>query len=82
MNLNLNDTVEVTLTETGAAVSGGCAGDVVTTELWSLMRDFGPAMSMASLPPFVNNEVRRTRSALAWMTPRTKTSATFCEVDR
>lgn len=64
--MNLNDTVEVTLTQAGfnrvfvpGSVKGvDGAGTVYECQLWVLMRDFGPHMVMGGPQMFVGNEVR------------------------
>jgi hypothetical protein len=66
--VNLNETVEVTLTQAGfdrviapGSVNAEGAGTVYECQLWVLMRDFGPHMVMGGPQMFVKNEARLIR---------------------
>lgn len=62
MQISLNETVSVTLTEVGANVYNRVwenysvpekkAGDVHTTQLWGLFRDFGDCIHLGGVLPF------------------------------
>lgn len=62
MQLNLNDTVSVTLTKQGADIYNQAwegysthqkkEGDVLTTQLWALFRDFGDYINLGYVMPF------------------------------
>lgn len=62
MKLNLNDRVSVTLTKKGADIYNQAwkdystpqmkEGDVITTQLWALFRDFGDYINLGYGMPF------------------------------
>lgn len=71
--MNINDRVKVTLTAHGAAIYNRRyeemnlpekfqptivkEGYELNTQLWCLMQDFGPYISVAMISPFVGNHV-------------------------
>ena len=73
MNINLNQTVQVSLTEEGAKVFNAWdretrfpgwvpkdlkTGDVFKGHLWHLMEVFGPQIHMGCSVPFEGNEIQ------------------------